>query len=823
MIDGYRVTQPLLRNLLLIITCCFLAGSALAPRFPQVSPLYPLSLCLCTCTGALVFYRKQWLVLLFLALLFFDVGFFHTWQALRPPADPIHIFNLIPQKSLITLRGTIISLVTHDKDRSRFVLQVDAIILRKQQENKGWLPAQGKVQLSIRSPKPIPFSPGNQILAVAMVDQIREYKTPGTFQYVLYMRSHDLYNSGWVNSPEYITRLPRPAEEEMHPTVLVQKLRQQIHCVLRKRGNPVSSGLYQALLIGDRSELTPEIKEQFARTGCFHLLAISGLHIGLLALFLFHCFNWLLQRSEWILLRTHVPSLALVFCFPFLLGYAFIAGMNTPVFRALVMAALLLCAVLLRRQHSMLHLVAAAALFLLTIQPLSLFTVSFQLSFAAMVAIALIYPKFHSIFFQESSRQRPSKQVAFLRWPGIALLVSLSATVGTLPFLLYHFNRFSPIGPIMNLVIEPLLCFIALPLGLLALPLIRLAPDQADFLLYLGEQPLQAANFITHWASELSCATVWTITPTPWEILAYFSLLFFSLIPIQSRFFQKRILISLLFSLLIVHFTVDLYLPKTRPKVRVSFLDIGQGTSTLLELPDGTNMLIDGGGSSSQHFNVGKSIIAPYLWKQRIWNIDAIVISHPDSDHYNGLSFITERFSPQLVYTNGQHSESKSYNQLLRTIKHKSIPEVHPILRDILHKDPLCQLTCIGMPGLAEKSDADNNQSLVLRLDCGQSSFLFPGDIEKKAEYLLLKEKVPLQADVLLAPHHGSKTSISQSFFNTVNPQLVIVSAARNNNKRYPAPENRMQIQQQHIQLLITGENGTITCVTNGNSIETTF
>lgn len=860
MTDLSPALSRIVDTVLLPVTLCFIAGATLAglcpPSWQLPLPDSILPFFLCALFGLfLLIYGVRWygsrhrrtifftttpksnenqavrqratITLLFLLFVFFGVvGFVHTWLALQPPTDPTHIYSLVTQKTQLTLEGRVTGLVIRSEKKSSFVLEVSRLLFRNSTGTGTMRPAKGKVRLSMRGNIPDSVFPGQTILAVASVDRIHNYQTPGTFNYVLYMRNKGIYCSGWIKSSRHILIMPAISPKNAAGMALIaQQTRQHIRHFLGQHCDPKSNGLYQALLIGDRSGLDRETLDHFALTGCMHLLAISGLHMGLLAFFLYGIVYWLLKRFQWLLLHTNVAGLALSLTFPFLLIYAFIAGMNAPVFRALVMAAFFLFATLLYRQHNLFHLLAIAALVLLTLHPLALYTVSFQLSFAALIAIALFVPSIRQLYTSLNRAGKTRKSSALFRWSLTAFFISLAATAGTLPLLLYHFNRFSPIGPLMNLLVEPLLCFIALPLGLIAMPLLVIAPGIASALLSLGGHALHAADFLTTWASRLSWASLWTITPTTAEILVYY--LLFTVAGHWTKTTGKtRVLLLAGCILLGFHFTRGMYLPdndlyRQGKRTRVSFLDVGKGSATFLEFADGRNMLIDGGGSSSANFNVGRQIIAPFLWQKRVWRVDSLIITHPDSDHYNGLDFIVRRFRPHTVYINDQPIHSKSYAALLTTITQQHIPITTPDPGQILHADSLCRLTCLGMVGLTEAGDSDNNQGLVTRMRCNKISFLFPADIERHAESLLLRQNKQMRTDVLMAPHHGSKTSCSHPFLRAVAPKLIIVSAGRRQQKYFPSPVHRKWWQQQHIPMLITGINGTVACTTDGKILST--
>ena len=833
----------ILDNLLLPATICFVAGAALAGLWPAPISSPGSRYVLIAITGAVLIFsgmifsgpvlsrwinsrdKTLWIKLVLLLLFFSATGFTHTWTAMQPPADPAHIYNLIREKTRVTLKGEVTGLVAISNDKSSFVLTLSHILFRGKSADGPMQPAAGRIRLSMRGIAPDFVLPGRTLLVVASVDRIHNHQTPGTFNYLLYMRNKGIFCSGWIKSPRHILAEPEAYRQKGIDIQLpAQRFRQQIDHFLRQHCDPVTGGLYRALLIGNRSGLSRAISDHFAVTGCMHLLAISGLHMGLLSFLLYGTVYWLLKRSQWLLLHINVSTMALCLTFPVLAGYAFIAGLNAPVFRALIMAGLFLLAVVCHRQYQLFHLIAAAALVLLALHPLALFTVSFQLSFAALVAIAFIAPRLHT--FQKTKKTEEKNIVAsIIRWPMTAFFISLAATAGTLPLLLYHFNRFSPIGPLMNLIIEPLLCFIALPLGLLAAPFIAIAPGIAIFLFSCGGYALRAANILTTEMAQVPLAAIWTITPSTGEIIAYYLLMFMACKTSRTTILYQLLTLGGAI-LLFCHFTAGLYLPAMihahqGQKARVSFLDVGKGISTLLELADGAAILIDGGGSLSDRFNVGRQIIAPFLRKQRIWRLNSLVITHPDSDHYNGLGVIIRRFHPQITYINEQQFQSHSYEALLTTIRQQHIQLIIPKSGQTMHADALCRLTCIGMTGMTNKNDVDNNQSLVMRLDCGERSFLFPGDIESRSERILIEKNKQIRADVLQAPHHGSKTSCSHPFIRAVAPQFIVVSAGLRQQNFFPAPGNRKWWQKKHIPYLITGTDGTVVCTTNGNDMTT--
>jgi competence protein ComEC len=274
---------------------------------------------------------------------------------------------------------------------------------------------------------------------------------------------------------------------------------------------------------------------------------------------------------------------------------------------------------------------------------------------------------------------------------------------------------------------------------------------------------------------------------------------------------------------LLFSFTFSLWHPAKSKEVIVSFLDVGQGSATLLQLPSGKNILIDGGGHQTDRFNIGQSIIAPYLWRKRIWRLDDLVITHPHKDHYNGLPFVHAHFQPQRLIVNGDRGDEPAYGQFMETVRKKGTPILIARTGDKLQQDKDLLLECLGMNDLMDHSFgwSINDRSLVLRLQFGERSFLFPADIGIQSENRLMQKRDLLRSDVLLAPHHGSKTSTGQDFLAAISPTMIVVSAGRASGGILPAPKHLKDWRQKKILSLVTAQQGTTTCTTDGKALRT--
>jgi competence protein ComEC len=788
------------RNILLPVTACFLLGiiaGKLHPLHAEPAAIFALML---IATLAFVLRAKQAAIFLILPL-FFLTGHLHVRHQLALPQSTGQLASLIHEQTQVTLVGTLAGMAETGAAKteqgeeliSRFALDVEEVRLGQQ-----WQPVRGRVRLSMPG-RADDLLPGATLMVLAAVGPPHCFNTPGAFNYPGYLAADGIYLSGWISDRRDVLTVIDHAKSRWHRLrSLPEQIRQRTGLFLRQHLDSAVFGVYQALLIGSQTAVPPELQEQFQSTGTTHILSISGLHISLLSLMIIALLRWLLGRSRWLLLHSHVPSLALLGTLPLLFAYALIAGLNTPVLRSLIMAAILLTAVLLRRQYSLLHLLAAAALLILAISPLALFTISFQLSFSAVTALILFLPK---ILPPETE----VKKSPLFRWLIPPLLASIAATLGTLPLVLLHFHRFSVVGPILNLIVEPLLCLWALPMGLLAIPCMFVYPPLAVVLLQIGSVGITAGQWCVAQGAALPYVSVWTISPNATEIVVYFLLLL-----LWSLHFRKTALLGT--ALLVLHFTWGLWQPEETGRSQVTVLDIGQGSSVFLRLPDGTRILADGGSTVA---NIGKQVIGPYLWSQRVWRLDQAVISHPHKDHFSGMDFVLRHFRPKVLWINGDKHREGNYQQILDQTKVQGISVMIPENGQRLAASKDFSLTALrGAP----PGDDVNDASLVLRYRHGQRAFLLPADIGKRSENLLLQQKAELRAEVILAAHHGSKTSTGEAFLAAVNPSLIVVSAGDNESEQqhFPSPANFALWQERKISVMITRERGAVTCVTDG-------
>lgn len=810
-----KLSQLLSTHLLPVVTLFFALGIAAGSKCALTGPPLPeLVFLLPLLTGGCVLLahlRKQpRAALLLLPPFVVGLGFVHGLLAARVPPDPHHIFHLFPQGQEAVLICTLDRLPGFNGEKSTLIVDIHSLRL---QDSPDFITAHGLAQLKLKAPWPKGLMPGDRLAIRARLDRPGTYHNPGSFDYPTFLAREDIWITGRIISPLHIYKLEHKPSFLHQTRSLPERLRTRIAAFIEQTGTPEISSVYKALLIGEASGISRETLEAFKGSGTFHILSISGAHLSILATFLFVILYWLLRRSEYLILRYPVKKIAAALCLPPLALYTLLAGANTPVVRSLIMVTVFMAALCADKRKSLFIPLALAALLILIWDPNSLFTASFQLSFAAVAAIAFVAPLIARFAVPEKKEESLLKRVKnrFLHFTLAAITVSLAATIGTAPLLFFYFNRISLLGPVANLPIESLICLWSLPLGFLACPLIFTLPAAATTLLNLGSHGLTLSLKLATFFNNLSFSTLWLPTPSPFLIaLSYAAIL----IALSGGVVRPKVRMlaagSWVLIVLLFFFPPAELLKRRITASEITFLDVGQGSSTFLQLPSGRRLLIDGGGSSSPGFNVGEDLIAPFLWHRGIKALDAIIITHADADHYNGIPFLLRRFRPKTLWVNELSGHDEAWRRMLTLAAELRIEVKIPRTGEQVFHSGEAGIVHLGNPADV-KTAKSNDQSLILRFEDQDLSCLFAGDISQDTESQLVNNNFPLQSSLLLSPHHGSSGSNSEPFLKAVNPQNIVVSAGRFRPDHFPAPEVRQRCNMLGIKMLITAEQGAIT------------
>ncbi|MFQ5881326.1 MAG: DNA internalization-related competence protein ComEC/Rec2 [Candidatus Methylomirabilales bacterium] len=727
----------------------------------------------------------------FLLFGFLILGCLRYLQAVHPPGG-FHLAK-VPDTLLagkVKLQGVIVSPPEtfppgggwRRQERVRFLVRAEEITLEGVR-----YPATGGVRLSIIDPVQ-EYRYGHRVRGSFRLRRPRGYWNPGAFNYRRYALTRGFHLEGWGRDGGEVRILDREGGGRILQRV--SDLRETMLKRIRFGFPEEEGGMLRAIILGDRSGLSKEVREVFLTSGTYHILVISGLHVGFLASLLFF-----LTRC----LRLPLAAGGLFTVLGVVL-YALLSGGSPPVVRATLMTSLYLLALIVGRERDLYNTLAVAAFLLLLWNPLYLFDAGFQLTFAATGAILVAVQR-----FDLSGLSRP------WRWVMISLLASTAATVGTLPILALHFNRASLIGILANLLIVPLgglltalgmgysLLLLFLPNGI---PLLQVAVSS------LARGMMNAASLF----GSLPLASIRLYTPTPVMVLTSYSLLGLLVFP---KFRRRRLALGVTTLLLLGQVGWKLYPPERRG-LQATFLDVGQGDAIFLELPGHQTMLVDAGGSFDDRFDIGERVVAPYLWYRWVRRLDVVVLSHPQPDHIKGLKAVLENFPVGEVWEPGYPSTSSTYRWLQAFVRENGIPlrritrgeriplragvmvtALHPPRPFLLHRE-------------ARPSAIVNNNSLVLRIDHAELRLLLTGDIEKEAEGSLLDAGVDLQADLLKVPHHGSRGSSSEPFLRRVRPRWAVVQAGFQNSFGHPHRETLIRYGAQGILVLRTDRDGAV-------------
>jgi competence protein ComEC len=633
--------------------------------------------------------------------------------------------------------------------------------------------------------------PGNRIRFPARLRLFRNFNNPGNYDYKGAMKLKGLTCAANVSDGTRIVRLG-PGRLPFFRG-LVEGLQRPVREFFRERLNPRSDALFRALILGERQGVTFALRESFNQTGLGHLLAVSGLHIGLVAGVAFFLFKWILSRSYRLALSVDVRKLAaLLTCFP-VIGYALLAGFQVSSQRAMIMVLAFLASLMLGREREVWSTLSLAGLIILLFDPNALFSVSFQLSFMAVIGILWLTPAILKRL------HRPVNTLTEKGPAGNRLLnyfiwltaVSAAAAFFLLPVTCHYFHRIPLVSIPANLTTVPILGMWVIPVGLLSAVTVPFSTGVAGFILQIGAWGLTILMSIIELWANLPWSSIWMVTPNLFEILLFYSLIFCLFFFRRFRWARMGLAIGVVLILSDVAYWV--YTVRFNRDLQVTFLDVGKGNAALVSFPGGKKMLIDGGGFASGSFDVGEMVVAPYLWHSKILRIDYLVLSHPQADHMNGLRFIARFFRPKEFWHNGDQVETPSYKELMAIVDSRKIRKMLPTdLKgnmqmngarvEVLHPDPDSPIL-----GVNDDGKRLNNNSLVLKITYGNTSFLFPGDLEKAGEEALIAHAGQMiQSDILLSPHHGSKTSSSKKFLELVKPRLCIISSGERTVRNFP-------------------------------------
>ncbi len=721
-------------------------------------------------------------------------------------------------KKNLLITGLVASMPKQNQRRTKFALKI--LTIKKDnddQENK----IKSKIEIFSYYGTPN-LQYGDVISYRGSIKRPRNFANPGGFNYVKYLSFKGIAGISFVRGEKIV--IHNSNNNFKYSTQFIRRINKLRHefsgfihglTINSRHGDKVFS-ILSAVTTGLKDDLPDQLRENFSKAGVSHIIAISGLHLSIIAAIFFFCFNFLFSRFKPLLVRGLAGKAAYLTTLIPLLFYALLSGFSPSTQRAFIMISVYMLSFVLDREKDVLNSLAAAALIILIIDPCALFAISFQLSFSAVLFIVLgMYAIKDILFFKKNN---------FLNKFFIFILVSFFAGLGTLPLVMYYFNIISFVQVIANLMIIPLIGFIAVPLGLAGFFIFPFSKIVSGSLIKLSIPFLSFAIDFVEYITSFSFSWARCITPHLIELVCFYAIILGSFNFLITK--TKKSICFILFFLFLFFLYSGFILEKRyfSSNLQITNLDVGQGNSALIEGPKGIRILVDGGGFSYRSgFDTGKYIVGPFLWYKRINKLDAVILTHPEKDHMNGLIFVLKNFKVGMLIKNSDYRKTKAYSDLMRICLKKNIKIFQIPLKN--NKDiNIGDLNISFFNPISKKIIMDNftkndynNNSLVFIIKYNKFKILFPGDIMKKTEQILAsKSDRSLRSDVLIAPHHGSLTSSISCFLDRVKPEAVIISCGLYNQYHFPSKLVLARYRAKNINFYRTDYQGAVKIMSNG-------
>jgi competence protein ComEC len=665
-------------------------------------------------------------------------------------------------------------------DRLQVLLDVEALRHRGQEQ-----PLPGRVRLDVGgSPSGLVVVEGDRLTVWALLRVPHGFGTPGAYDAAAQARRDGVHAFGQVKSQRLVDKSGRAAGW-IRDTAARARQRARAQLVAYVLAGP-EQGLVRAMVLGDRTGVGTETAEAFRIAGTYHVLALSGTQVALVA----GAILWATKRLE------ATPPAATGLAAATLVFYAIFVGGDVPVVRATVMALVLLAGRALDLDGDLANLLGLAAILLLLHHPSWIGDVGFQLSFAATLGLLLL-------------SSAAASRLPRLKW-GLqrALAASIAAQAALVPLLLVHFHRLALAALLLNLAAVPLsgaVLVSGFAVVIASVVSTSLAAGLGD-LAWICAHALLRSGEVVRLAPALD---VRLPTPPPWAVATYLGGLL--LLCAVGRFRAGVAVAGAGLAALV--FAARPAPPDGR--LSLIALDVGQGDCLAVRSPRGRLWMVDTGGSFDPRFDIGEAVVGPYLWGQGWRRLEGLVLTHAHPDHVGGAPFLLRAFGPAEVWEGPAPRQDRGYAELDAALRAAKTPR-RRVVRGARGDWDGVAVEVLGPPPPDRPPwKTRNDDSVVLSLRWGAVTFLLTGDIESAGEEALHEPR----AQVLKVPHHGSRSSSTARFVAAVAPRVAVVSVGHRNRFGHPHPEVVDRYLRAGVWLLRTDRDGTITVSTDGSRV----
>ncbi|MGE0472710.1 MAG: DNA internalization-related competence protein ComEC/Rec2 [Nitrospirales bacterium] len=723
----------------------------------------------------------------------------------------------------ISIAGDIVAPVRYTPVGYVLIVGLDSWTFQDQ-THKG----QGRIRVIWRDPGEAPAY-GNHVQFAGVLREPYGTHNPRGFDYGQYLRRQGIQAVTTIRGVGGLQIVSSPS-----PRVgawiweMVDHWRKAIHDAAVASLSSPGLGLFLGMVLGEQSFIEPEVRDAFMASGTVHILSISGSHLGLLAFLIFSVVRGSMHLLpviwvERISLRLTATRCAVLVTLPIVSFYALLAGSEMATVRSWIMIVVFGVGVWFGRTRNIATALAVAGLLMLIPHPEAVYDISFQLSYLSVAAMAMV------LWFQQREEEPllasevPSRTfflpwVDFLRkkaW--MAGSLSLAVSLATLPLVALYFHQIAWLGLAANLVVVPLVGVLVIPLGLVSgIAGLMMGSDTIP-LAGLNQSVFDVLALGVGWIAQIPAAAWHVASPTLGAMLMFWAVLVgvYAWYPFPVvRWGGIVILVSLV--------SWWAWSPRSdwEPgQVQVTFLDVGQGDATLLELPDGQTVLIDGGPAYSR-LDMGRAVIGPLLWNKGIRRLDHVIATHPQWDHVGGLPWILQAFPVGHYWSNGINREELFFQRLQSALRAQGIQESIAGEGQELVQSDACSLKVLHPPGHTPSAlptstrvlggTSLNNRSLITRLKCGAYSFLLTADAEVEALERMAERLDGVSAEVVKIPHHGAKSSLNLNWIYQLKANSLVVSVGAHNRYGHPAPEVVERYREKGIPLFRTDRDGAI-------------
>ena len=687
-----------------------------------------------------------------------------------------------------------------------------------------------QIYLKINKNNTIKLEYGDKIKFEGEFIEPENQRNYGGFNYKEYLKTIKIYGSVKLKKIEVIEKNKGSIIYSISNKIS-EKIKNNINKILEKEPAKIVNGI----VLGDKKDIEEDIIDDFKVSGISHILAISGMHI-----------SYIILIFELVLKKGVGKNRTKIFIIVFLCFYMFITGFSPSIVRASVMGILLLSSSIFHRKNDVLTSMSLSLICSLVYNPFLIESIGVQFSYISTLGILLLQKNTKNIIknikFKKMKYRRKIKIGKLKTISKIVdiLSVTISTQIAILPITIYHFNIFGVYFLISNLIVSfiigPILVLslISIFFSFWSISIAKLITCVLNFLIY-------SLIIISNFISKMEFSKVYIQTPNILLIILYYFLILLinylyllynskninltqtrikniiALIKYKININRKKYMFFIIISFLF--FSIFNCIPKN---LKVNFVDVGQGDCTFVITPLGKTVLIDGGGSTSNEYDIGKNTLLPYLLDRGYTKLDYIIISHFDQDHVGGILSILEEIKVEKIIISKQIENSENYEKFKEIIKHNNIKVIVVNKRDIINIEKNVYIDILW-PNNSEliNENALNNNSIVCKIHYNSFSMLFTGDIEECAEKQILEEYKnnlkALNSNILKVAHHGSKTSSTSDFIETVKPEVALIGVGKNNKFGHPNEEVIKNLKKQNIKTYRTDERGEISIVVNKN------